>query len=199
MYDNIAAIERISKMPKVPMTGCNSHKLHPKAQKMIELHPELSSATYSMYSSIRDAITRLKYPTILRYITDPGPIFDNGTQWSGIYYTLKRIGRLWNHKPAASPDYDCDINIDTSKRFSINHSKVLCHAEKIKLRSETFTIPWIHATTKLSRFRKPLWCNYWIKEEQTIAGIWLYARSRNIEFQERAANIPEFEYDVIKT
>ena len=66
--------------PKVPMVGCNTHKLHLKVPKMIKLHTKLSSTAYSVYSTIKDERISLKYATVLGYINDLRTIFHNITQ-----------------------------------------------------------------------------------------------------------------------
>jgi hypothetical protein len=91
--DNCGVNQSMSKILKVPLIGCGSHKFNLAVQKWISNRPQLEDIIQRIAGVMKKAST-LKVSAQLRKLTTLCPVKENDTRWLSTFYMIERFFRI---------------------------------------------------------------------------------------------------------
>jgi hypothetical protein len=99
--DNCNVNQCMSRLLKVPLLGCGSHKFNLAVRKWISNQPQLEETISKVVTVMKKAST-LKVSAQLRKLTSLQPVKENDTRWSSTFNMLERFFRIQAELSAVS-------------------------------------------------------------------------------------------------
>ena len=99
--DNCSVNQSMSKILKVPLIGCGSHKFNLAVRKWISNQPQLEDIIQRIAGVMKKAST-LKVSAQLRKLTTLRPVKENDTRWSSTFFMIERFFRIQSELSAVA-------------------------------------------------------------------------------------------------
>ena len=100
--DNCNVNQCMSRLLKVPLLGCGSHKFNLAVRKWISNQPQLEETISKVVTVMKKASTPLKVSAQLRKLTSLQPVKENDTRWTSTFNMLERFFRIQAELSAVS-------------------------------------------------------------------------------------------------